>query len=100
MFKLLPAASVLVACVATAAFAQTDTPRDDLEPLPPPLPGPIVGGKDIQPTQEDIMEREMLLKQGDRPTPSPDPGGVKSDKELDQLYEELMQQSKPSQPAP
>jgi hypothetical protein len=54
-----------------------------------PLPGPIVGGRQLQPTQQEIDNREgHAARQWDRRVQS----------EIDRLYGEIMRTSAPADP--
>jgi hypothetical protein len=92
MIRLLTSA-LLLGVTAGAALAQTTQPREDLAQVP--LPGPIVGGRHLQPTQYNIVERQARLMPGDETAPASIPGRPKLDKELDDLYDQLMKQSQP-----
>ena len=85
--------SLLLSVMAGAAVAQTTRPREDLAQVP--LPGPIVGGRHLQPTQDDIVRRQARLTQGDGMVPGPGPARARQDKELDELYHQLLKQSTP-----
>jgi len=86
-------AIVLLATASAHALAQSppSLPEAQGSYAPTGPAGPIVGGRRIQPTQSDIIDREALRRPGRPPGRGPDP----TDKELDDLYEELMRRAQP-----
>lgn len=97
MIKLLTITLAATLALAAAARAQ-DAGAGSLDQPAAPLPyeGPIVGGKKIQPTQSEIMDRLMQQREnGQLPAGSGGPPPAVNDKELDELYQQLLQQSSP-----
>jgi hypothetical protein len=77
-----------------AALAQDTGNGSTDQAEPPPSEGPIVGGKDLQPTQGEITDRLMQQREqgGKRGQLPPQ----QNDKELDDLYRQLLEQSGPT----
>ncbi|MFO1057706.1 MAG: hypothetical protein U1E53_12155 [Dongiaceae bacterium] len=96
MINLPSTALAALLALAGAAFAQDSGQAPDAGGVDQPpadlYQGPIVGGKKIQPTQSEIMDRLMLQREG-QPGGAPPP--QQKDKELDELYDQLLQQSGP-----
>ena len=94
MIKLLPVTLAAALALAPAALAQDSGQGQPDQSAPPAYQGPIVGGKNIQPTQGEITER--LMQQREEEGKGGQPPVRQNDKELDELYEQLLQQSGPS----
>jgi hypothetical protein len=95
MIKLLPVTLAAALALAPAALAQDSGQGQPDQSAPPPAyQGPIVGGKDIQPTQGEITER--LMQQREDEGQGGQPPVRQNDKELDELYQQLLQQSGPT----